>query len=264
MKYKVLIFLVIGICLYLIDTAMSADEDKNIFVSDQEILSLISAWKSQVGRDPTDDELARIINNLIDEEILYREALLLGLDQEDTIIKRRLAQKISFLKEESIPETPTTEELNEYYENNKEKYYIEPSFTFTHYYFSKNNNSLERSQQALKALQEDNKINSDPFYLGKTFANEPLRNIKMNFGKNFSKELMESDPNEWNGPFESTYGHHIVFINSINSGYIPELKEVLRQVEVDFLQMKRDQAVKGFLDNIRSEYTIYINPDLKF
>jgi hypothetical protein len=117
LKYKVLIFFVIGICLYLVDTAMSADEDKNIFVSDQEILSLISAWKSQVGRDPTDDELARIINNLIDEEILYREALVLGLDQEDTIIKRRLAQKISFLKEESIPEIPTTEELNEFYNN---------------------------------------------------------------------------------------------------------------------------------------------------
>jgi hypothetical protein len=88
LKYKVLIFFVIGICLYLVDAVMSADADKNIFVSDQEILGLISAWKSQVGRDPTNDELARIINNLIDEEILYREALLLGLDQEDTIIKR--------------------------------------------------------------------------------------------------------------------------------------------------------------------------------
>ena len=173
MKYKVLIFFIIGICLYLVDTAMSADEDKNIFVSDQEIISLISAWKSQVGRDPTDDELARIINNLIDEEILYREALLLGLDQEDTIIKRRLAQKISFLKEESIPEIPTIKELNKYYENNKEKYYIEPSFTFTHYYFSENNNSLKRSQQALKVIQDNNKVKSDPFYLGKTFANEP-------------------------------------------------------------------------------------------
>ena len=127
-------------------------EDKNIFVSDQEILSLISAWKSQVGRDPTDDELARIINNLIDEEILYREALVLGLDQEDTIIKRRLAQKISFLKEESIPEIPTPKELNEYYKNNKEKYYIESSYTFTHYYFSENDNSLERSLQALKSF----------------------------------------------------------------------------------------------------------------
>ena len=250
--------------MYLVDTAMSADEDKNIFVSDQEILSLISAWKSQVGRDPTDDELARIINNLIDEEILYREALLLGLDQEDTIIKRRLAQKISFLKEESIPEIPTTKELNEYYKNNKEKYYIEPSFTFTHYYFSENNNSLERSQQALKALQDNSKVKSDPFYLGKTFANEPLRNIKTNFGESFSIELMTADLAVWNGPFESTYGHHIVYINSVNPGYIPEIEEVLRQVEVDFLQIKREQAVKGFLNNIRSEYTIFINPDLKF
>jgi hypothetical protein len=243
---------------------MSADEDKNIFVSDQEILSLISAWRSQVGRDPTDDELARIINNLIDEEILYREALLLGLDQEDTIIKRRLAQKISFLKEESIPEIPTTEELNEYYKNNKEKYYIESSFTFTHYYFSENNNSLERSQQALKALQDNSKVKSDPFYLGKTFANEPLRNINTNFGESFSKELITADLAVWNGPFESTYGHHIVYINSVIPGYIPEIEEVLRQVEVDFLQIKREQAVKGFLNNIRSEYTIFINPDLKF
>ena len=250
--------------MYLVDTVMSADEDKNIFVSDQEILSLISAWKSQVGRDPTDDELARIINNLIDEEILYREALLLKLDQEDTIIKRRLAQKISFLKEESIPEIPTTEELNEYYKNNKEKYYIESSFTFTHYYFSENNNSLERSQQALKALQDNSKVKSDPFYLGKTFANEPLRNINTNFGESFSNELMTADLAVWNGPFESTYGHHIVYINSVIPGYIPEIEEVLRQVEVDFLQIKREQAVKGFLNNIRSEYTIFINPDLKF
>ena len=250
--------------MYLVDTVMSADEDKNIFVSDQKILSLISAWRSQVGRDPTDDELARIINNLIDEEILYREALLLGLDQEDTIIKRRLAQKISFLKEESIPEIPTTEELNEYYKNNKEKYYIESSFTFTHYYFSENNNSLERSQQALKALQDNSKVKSDPFYLGKTFANEPLRNINTNFGESFSNELMTADLAVWNGPFESTYGHHIVYINSVNPGYIPEIEEVLRQVEVDFLQIKREQAVKGFLNNIRSEYTIFINPDLKF
>ena len=250
--------------MYLVDTVMSADEDKNIFVSDQEILSLISAWRSQVGRDPTDDELARIINNLIDEEILYREALLLGLDQEDTIIKRRLAQKISFLKEESIPEIPTTEELNEYYKNNKEKYYIESSFTFTHYYFSEINNSLERSQQALKALQDNSKVKSDPFYLGKTFANEPLRNINTNFGESFSNELMTADLAVWNGPFESTYGHHIVYINSVIPGYIPEIEEVLRQVEVDFLQIKREQAVKGFLNNIRSEYTIFINPDLKF
>jgi parvulin-like peptidyl-prolyl isomerase len=75
---------------------------------------------------------------------------------------------------------------------------------------------------------------------------------------------MEANLNQWTGPFESTYGHHIVYLNSTNPGYIPEIEEVLRQVEVDFLQMKREDAVKGFLNNIRSEYTIFINPDLKF
>jgi parvulin-like peptidyl-prolyl isomerase len=100
--------------------------------------------------------------------------------------------------------------------------------------------------------------------LGKTFANEPLRNINTNFGKIFSKELVKADPNQWNGPFKSTYGHHIVYINSVNPGYIPEIEKVIRQVEVDYLQIKREQAVKEFLKNIRSEYTIFINPDLKF
>ena len=125
-------------------------------------------------------------------------------------------------------------------------------------------NGVSLHIEAIKALQDNNKVKSDPFYLGKTFANEPLRNINTNFGKTFSKELIEAVPNQWSGPFQSTYGHHIVYVNSVNQGYIPEIEEVLRQVEVDFLQIKREQAVKVFLNNIRSEYTIFINPDLKF
>ena len=100
--------------------------------------------------------------------------------------------------------------------------------------------------------------------MGKTFADESIRNINTNFGRIFSQQLIEADPNQWNGPFESAYGHHIVFINSVNPGYIPKIEEVFRQVEVDFLQIKREQAVKDFLNKIRSEYTIFINPDLKF
>ena len=99
MKYKISLFLLIGIVLYFIDVSLNSYDDKEIFISDQEILSLVNAWKSQVGRNPNDDEITRIINNLVDEEILYREALALGLEKNDRIIKRRLAQKISFLKE---------------------------------------------------------------------------------------------------------------------------------------------------------------------
>ena len=83
---------------------LNSYDEKEIYISDQEIISLVTAWKSQVGRNPNDDEIARIINNLVEEEILYREALKLGLDREDRIIKRRLAQKISFLKQ--LPPNP--------------------------------------------------------------------------------------------------------------------------------------------------------------
>ena len=102
MKSKITVFFIIGLLIYLIDIGFNSDQNtKDIFISDQEITSLISAWKSQVGRNPTDDEISRIISNLVEEEILYREALLLGLDREDRIIKRRLAQKITFLKQKT-------------------------------------------------------------------------------------------------------------------------------------------------------------------
>ena len=94
MKYKISLFFIIGLLLYVIDMGLNSYDEKEIYISDQEIISLVSAWKSQVGRNPTDDEIVRIINNLVEEEILYREALNLGLDQDDKIIKRRLAQKI--------------------------------------------------------------------------------------------------------------------------------------------------------------------------
>ena len=112
MKYKLLIFFIVGFLIYLIDIGLNSYDEKEIYISDQEIISLVTAWKSQVGRNPNDDEITRIINNLVEEEILYREALLLGLEKEDRIIKRRLAQKISFLKQESIPKAPTYNDLS--------------------------------------------------------------------------------------------------------------------------------------------------------
>ena len=115
MRKRILIFLIAGFLIYLIDIALNSDEsNKDIYITDQELTSLITAWKSQVGRDPTDEEIVKIINNLVEEEILYREALLLGLDKEDRIIKRRLAQKITFLKQETLLEKPNQEALKLY------------------------------------------------------------------------------------------------------------------------------------------------------
>ena len=83
------------------------EESKDIYISDQELNGLFSAWNSQVGRPPNEEEAINIVQDFVEEEILYREAMRLGLDQNDRIIKRRLAQKISFLKQETSREEPS-------------------------------------------------------------------------------------------------------------------------------------------------------------
>ena len=109
---RIVLFFVLGLIIYLADITMSLDEEsKDIYISDQELNSLFSAWNSQVGRPPNEEEAINIINDFIEEEILYREAMSLGLDQNDRIIKRRLAQKISFLKQETNREQPSKDQL---------------------------------------------------------------------------------------------------------------------------------------------------------
>ena len=123
MRSRISLFILIGLFLFIIDYRFSYDEDLNqIIIPDDEILGLIDTWRDQVGRDPSDEEIVRIINNLVNEEILYREALKLELDKNDRIIKRRLAQKVEFLKQDDTQ--PSTADLEKFYDENKSKYVV--------------------------------------------------------------------------------------------------------------------------------------------
>ena len=112
---RIILFLLLGFVIYFLDISMNYDEEtKDIYVSDQELDGLFAAWDSRVGRPPNEQEIFNIVNDYIEEEILYREALRLGLDQNDRIIKRRLAQKISFLKKETNREETKVNNLNSF------------------------------------------------------------------------------------------------------------------------------------------------------
>jgi len=177
---RILVFFVIGLLIFLLDIGFNAEQDsKDIYISDQELTSLLSAWQSQVGRPPSDEEIVNIINNFVQEEILYREALLLDLDQEDRIIKRRLAQKITFLKQETIPNDPSQEEIKKFFEKNKNNYFIPPTYSFSHHYFSKESNAKERAAEAFHEYQTNGaELTGDPFFLGKNFYQNSEDEIK--------------------------------------------------------------------------------------
>ena len=265
MNKKFVIFLILGVLIYFIDILINEDENsKDIFISDQEINSLVKAWESQVGRKPNEDEVISIINDYIQEEILYREALNLGLERDDRIIKRRLAQKITFLKQETFIEKPPLNEIIDFYESNKNIYYISPTYSFTHYFFSNENNSEVRANKFFKELINNNiSSKSDPFLLGKNFAYKSTNEIDRDFGMNFSKNFINMQLNSWHSPVQSSFGYHIIKIIDKRDGYLPKIDEIFLQVELDYSNKRKEALLEKYISDIKSEYNIIINPRLK-
>ena len=136
MAKRLFIFFILGILILITDLTFNEESDNKITIFESEINSLIGTWVNQVGREPTLQEVDGIIKQLLDEEILYREAIKLGLDKNDIIIKRRLAQKIGFLRQEADSSLPSEAEINNFYKKNIDKYFVGKRITFSHIYFS--------------------------------------------------------------------------------------------------------------------------------
>ncbi len=165
MSKKLILFLGIGLSIFLIDLFLNPpNEDKTIYISNEEVIALINTWSLQVGREPNNDEIRSIIDSLIEEEILYREALKLELDKNDRIIKRRLAQKVEFLKQDDIQPSPA--DLEKFYDENKSKYVVEDLFTFSHHFFSDQDNSEIIARESLVKILNGEAVDSEPFILG--------------------------------------------------------------------------------------------------
>ena len=260
---RILVFFLLGFFIYFLDISMNYDEEsKDIYVSDQELDGLFAAWNSRVGRPPNEQEIYNIVNDYIEEEILYREALRLGLDQNDRIIKRRLAQKISFLKQESNREEPKTNQLIAFYETNRNKYFVPTTYSFTHYYFAKSSDAETKALVALKRLDnQDAKIEAEPFVLGKNFNEYSLGEIEQAFGASFLSAFEDPRLNEWIGPFSSSYGEHLLYINNKKAGYLPEFNAIEVLIRQDFAIQEQEQRLSDYIDSVKAEYKVIINPN---
>ena len=266
MSKKLLSFLCIGLVILLLDTWLySNNQGKTVILYDDEINGLIETWSAQVGRPPNDKDLQGIINQLIEEEILYREALKLNLDKDDIIIKRRLAQKIGFLKQEEQTKPPTELKLKEYFESKKKQYFLEKRLSFTHLYFSKEKNGAIRAINSLKIIVDQDYLpDSDPFLVGKNFVNKTPKEIDRDFGSGFSANLINAIIGSWLGPFESVYGSHLVKISKIIDARNPDYEEVKKAVLIDYVLEKKQQEMKDFIQDLKKEYEIQINPKFNY
>lgn len=241
---------------------------REIRLSLAEISQLAVLFQSQWKREPTPAELARLVEDRVKEEVLYREALALGLDKDDTIVKRRLAQKMEFLAEDvAATHEPTTADLQVWYEKNAAQFAMPSRFSFRHLYFSPDRRGDKALADATRALEklagqpEDTKLAAtlaDPFMFQDHYRDRAPDFLGKEFGPRFAQAIAKLTPRSWQGPVESGFGWHLVFVDTSIPGRVPDFDEVAADVRTAWLTEQKALASEKAYRDMRAKYTVLL------
>ncbi|MDX1381007.1 MAG: peptidylprolyl isomerase [Xanthomonadales bacterium] len=235
-----------------------------ITVDAQRQQALATQFRRTWNRPPTREELDGLVEAWVNEEILYREGLAMGLEQEDPIVRRRVAQKMQFISEDLAASAPPgDEELQAWLEQHADDYQLPPVLSFRQLYFDpERHENLEdvvtRTRATLTAGQMA--AAGDPTLLPETLDDTPLPQVARIFGETFASELLDAPEGQWSGPVDSAYGVHLVLVEERTPARAPTLDEVRQAVERDLLAARREQAEQALLDALRQQYTVTREP----
>lgn len=241
--------------------------DERIVVTEETVAQLEQAWKRQWQRPPTPEELEGLIEDQIREEVFYREAMAMGLDKDDAIIRRRLAQKIELLSEDLAGKSePSEADLEDFLRKHPDRFRLPVRFTFTHIYLDpdQRGDAARSDADLLLGRLEDQPGDidvsglGDRFMLQLRFIDRSEDEIGQLFGSRFSEDVMELAPGRWLGPVESGYGIHLVFVHERSASRSPELDEVRDEVRMALFSTRRREAIDSLHDRLRDRYDIVV------
>jgi peptidyl-prolyl cis-trans isomerase C len=241
---------------------------KEIRLTLDELAQLTLLYQSQWRRPPTPQDLERMVEGKIQQEILYREALAMGLDQDDEIVKRRMAQKMQFLAEDvAAAREPTTPELERWFEQHSAMFAQPPRLSFRHLYFSPDRRGASAREDAAKALAkldgqpEDANIAAslaDPFMFQDYYRDRAPDYLGKEFGPQFALAVAKLGPGSWQGPIESGFGWHLVFVDTVIPGRVPAFEEIEPDVKTAWLGEQKARAWQKAYQEMRAKYVVLL------
>lgn len=263
-------FLLIGAGLFMLYGWQTDDEalrpDQIVF-TEAKIDQLINLWERKWQRLPTQQELQGLIEQQVREEVLYREALAMGLDKDDQVVRRRMSQKMEFISNDlaSLVE-PDDDQLQTYLDEHPEKFAIPSRISYSQVYLNVSQRGEQVYADAEKLLTElsqstvdiDISMAGDSFMGGYSFNNETDFGVARTFGKTFAVELFKLPVGEWTGPVESGYGLHLVHIDSRTDSRAPSLEQVRDKVRGEWLAEQQRETNDLLYSELRKRYDITI------
>jgi len=264
-------FLVIGGLLFLAFDrwGVGSAGASRIVITPGQIDALVANFERTWQRLPTEEEVRNLVQDQIREEIATREAMSLGLDKDDTVIRRRLRQKFEFAAEDTIDATPPTEaDLQRWLDANPDAFRQDPEVAFSHVYLSPDahRDTLARDADALLAQLKASGATTAPASMGDTLmlpADVPrsaLTEVARQFGDAFATELAKAPTGAWSGPIRSGYGLHLVFVSERTPGRVPPLAEILPVVSREFTSDRRRRQLDALYVRLLGNYTVVVEP----
>jgi len=267
-KEPLFVFLLLGGAMFVLFQQVTNDyqpDNAEIVVTEGHVQSLLLGFEKVWQRSPSEKEVDGLIQNYIREEVLYREALAMGLDKDDGIVRRRLSQKMAFISEDLASlDKPEEQELQTFLAAHAEDYRQPSRFSFRQIYLntSKRGESAQADAIALlaklKAQDSNAKSLGDPLMVKHQFNLETERDIERVLGAQFLQSLNDIPTGSWQGPISSGFGLHLVRVDERIEGKTPELKDVRDQVVRDWESKKRNQTNETFYENLRKHYTVTV------
>lgn len=261
-KEPLLHFVLIGVALFLIGqrAAEGPLERNEIVITEGDIDQLLVAWQVQGLPPPSAAAIRSMVEAKIREEVLYREAIAMGLDQDDIIVKRRLAQKMDFLAEDlSALHEPSTEELRAWFEKRRDDFAQPPRISFRHVYYSFDTHGANaRDIAAQQVSAAAGPENGDRFMFQNSYAERTETELYTIFGPDFAHEVFSLEPGRWVGPVQSGYGWHAVFVERKSPPIVPGFEEVDEEVKAAFLNARRAEFREETYRLMREKYKVVL------
>ncbi len=241
---------------------------KEIRLSLPELNQLIVLFQVQWKRAPTPQELQQLVENKVQQEVLYREALAMGLDKDDEIVKRRMAQKMQFLAEDvAAAREPTRDELQRLFESRPALFAQPPRLGLRHLYFSTDRRGARARDDAhavlarLAGQPQDTALAAslaDPFMFQDHYRDRTPEFLAKEFGPGFARAVSTLAPGAWSGPVQSGFGWHLVYVDTVVPGRVPAFEEIEAEVQQAWLAEQKAQASSKAYQDLRAKYRVLL------
>jgi hypothetical protein len=250
---------------YHILSGESAAEPGEIVVTQGRIEALAAAFTRSWQRPPTPAEREGLIHDYIRDEVYAREAIALGLGEDDLVIRRRLRQKLEFVSEDATTQAePTDEELRAYLTAHPDAFRLVPRFTFRNVFLDPARRGEHLARDAGRLLARLRQGETDPESVGdgvmleREFDAVPADLVAQQFGEQFAAELERLPSGQWQGPVASAYGAHLVLVAGRTEGRVPALEEVRDAVRREWASAQRLEAKEKYYQALLRRYTVTI------